>query len=458
MATTAARRILVCDNIPEFCGEVRDILQTLDLEVVIELSPVRALERLAREDFGLLITTLIIPEMGGFEIVRRVRGAGNPVPILMITGYGSPKAAIEVIRLGASDYMEKPVQPEELKARVRKILRQQGPDETAKSRFKLADLVSQDPAMKAIFDMVEAVAISNSRVLILGETGTGKQLIARAIHACSPRRKEPFVEINCAAIPENLLESELFGHERGAFTGATAQRIGRFEEAGAGTIFLDEIGEMSPAVQAKLLRVLQDGKFNRVGGQRTLQSQARVIAATNRDLQQEAEAGRFRPDLFYRLHVISLTLPPLRQRPADIPLLCEHFLKRYSPHPRFKQGFTEEAMSVLQRYSWPGNVRELENTMERLAVLHPRSELGLDALPEKILQEAALRPAEPAAFTGSYREARARFERDYVATMLKAHHGNMAAAARAAGMDRSQFFRMVRRHGLQPRRVYAPPA
>jgi transcriptional regulator with GAF, ATPase, and Fis domain len=303
--------------------------------------------------------------------------------------------------------------------------------------------------MKAIFDMVEAIAVSNSRVLILGETGTGKQLVASAIHACSPRRKEPFVEVNCAAIPENLLESELFGHERGAFTGATSQRIGRFEEAGAGTLFLDEIGETSHAVQAKLLRVLQDGKFSRVGGQKTLQSQARVIAATNRDLQKEAEENRFRPDLFYRLHVISMTLPPLRRRPADIPLLCEHFLRRYSPHPRFKQSFTDDAQRLLQRYSWPGNVRELENLMERLAVLHPKSILGVEVLPDTLLREAAVRPAGITTYTGTYREARERFEHDYVEMMLKAHQGNMAAAGRAAGMDRSQFFRLVHRHGLK---------
>ncbi len=450
MATPFPSRVLICDDLPEFCDEVGEIIAAMGLDVTVSHSPRRTLELLRTESFDLLITTLVIKEMGGLELIRRVRGAGHRLPILIITGYGSPTAALEVIRLGASDYMDKPVHPEELKARVRKLLMRHGRNPAAHSRSKLADLVSHDPAMKAIFDMVEAIAVSNSRVLILGETGTGKQLIARAIHACSPRRKEPFVEVNCAAIPENLLESELFGHERGAFTGATSQRIGRFEEAGAGTLFLDEIGETSHAVQAKLLRVLQDGKFSRVGGQKTLQSQARVIAATNRDLQKEAEANRFRPDLFYRLHVISLTLPPLRRRPADIPLLCEHFLHRYSPHPRFKQSFTEDAMHLLQRYSWPGNVRELENLMERLAVLHPKCELGVEVLPDNLLRETSVGPANITTYTGTYREARARFERDYVAMMLKAHHGNMAAAGRAAGMDRSQFFRLVQRHSLKP--------
>jgi DNA-binding NtrC family response regulator len=454
MATPSPARVLVCDDIPEFCDEIREIIEAMGPDVTVCPSPLRALELLRKEAFDLFITTLVIAEMGGLEIIRRVRGAGHRLPILIITGFGSPTAALEVIRLGASDYMDKPVHPEELKARVRKLLKRQGRDLAAGSRFKLADLVSHDPAMKAIFDMVEAIAVSNSRVLILGETGTGKQLVASAIHACSPRRKEPFVEVNCAAIPENLLESELFGHERGAFTGATSQRIGRFEEAGAGTLFLDEIGETSHAVQAKLLRVLQDGKFSRVGGQQTRQSQARVIAATNRDLQKEADENRFRPDLFYRLHVISLTLPPLRRRPADIPVLCEHFLRRYSPHPRFKQSFTDDALRLLQRYAWPGNVRELENLMERLAVLHPKSILGVEVLPDTLLREAAVRPAHITTYTGTYREARECFERDYVAMMLQAHRGNMAAAGRAAGMDRSQFFRLVHRHGLRekPRR------
>ncbi len=450
MSTPAPPRVLVCDDYPEFCDELREPLEAMGLDVTVCHSPLQTLEMLGAEAFDLLITGLVIAEMGGLELIRRVRGNGLRLPILIVTGYGGASTALGAVRIGASDYMDKPVHPEELKARVRKLLRRNERDPAAGSRFKLADLVSHDPAMKAIFDMVEAIAVSNSRVLILGETGTGKQLIARAIHACSPRAKEPFVEVNCAAIPENLLESELFGHERGAFTGATQRRVGRFEEAGAGTLFLDEIGETSPAVQAKLLRVLQNGQFSRVGGQKTLQSQARVIAATNRDLQKEAEENRFRPDLFYRLHVISLTLPPLRKRPADIPLLCAHFLQHYSPHPRFKQSFSEDAMRVLQRYSWPGNVRELENLVERLAVLHPRSELGVEVLPDTLLREAVARPLDITAYTGTWKEARERFERDYVEMTLKAHQGNMAAAARAAGMDRSQFFRLVRRHGLRP--------
>ena len=305
--------------------------------------------------------------------------------------------------------------------------------------------------MKAIFDTVEAVARSDSRVLILGETGTGKQLIAQAIHENSARRNEPFVEVNCAAIPENLLESELFGHERGAFTGATDRRTGRFEEAGEGTLFLDEIGETSFTVQSKLLRVLQGGKFNRVGGSTTLQSRARVIAATNRDLPKEVEAGRFRADLFYRLHVITLTLPPLRQRAADVPLLAEHFLRRFRGTRVVPRGFTPEALRHLQHYSWPGNVRELEHLVERFAVLHDRPTIDASDLPEKIGRTSGGGSAAmgmDALLQGDYATARAAFEKAYVRATLKQARGNMAEAARRAGLDRSHYFRLVRRQRL----------
>src|SRR5256714_14388572 len=349
-SSLSRRRILVLDDVPGFLQEMRGILKSHCGQVTICTSPVRALRRIKADTPDLLITTLVMRELGGFEVIRRVRGLGLSIPIVMITGYGNEKTAIEATRLGVSDYLEKPVEPDELRARLEKILTAQEKPATAETA-RAPEMVSADPAMKAIFDMVGAVAKSDSRVLILGETGTGKQLIAQAIHEKSPRRSQPFVKVNCAAIPENLLESELFGHERGAFTGATDRRVGRFEEAGDGTLFLDEIGETSFTVQSKLLRVLQGGKFNRVGGSATFQSHARVIAATNRDLQKEAEAGRFRADLFYRLHVITLTLPPLRRRLNDVPLLAEHFLRHFRGVRGLPKGFSEDAMRQLKGYS-----------------------------------------------------------------------------------------------------------
>ena len=452
-ATLADKHILMVDDLPEFCQEVRGYLKDHCRQVTICTSPLRALRRLKAEEPDLLITTLIMREMGGFDVIRRVRGQGSSLPIVMITGYGNEKTAIEATRLGVSDYLEKPISSAELRARLEKIfLAQKHPAETAAAAA--TTMLSEDPAMKAIFDMVEAVARSDSRVLILGETGTGKQLIAQAIHDSSARKGQPFVEVNCAAIPENLLESELFGHERGAFTGATDRRLGRFEEAGDGTLFLDEIGEMSFTVQSKLLRVLQGGRFNRVGGSATLQSRARVIAATNRDLQKEVDAGKFRADLFYRLHVITLTLPPLRRRATDVPLLAEHFLRRFRGTREVPKGFTPEALEHLRRYGWPGNVRELEHLIERFAVLHDRPTIDVSDLPEKIGRGTggvAANSAPDALLQGDYATARAAFEKAYVRETLKHARGNMAEGARRAGLDRSHYFRLVRRQGIDPK-------
>jgi DNA-binding NtrC family response regulator len=448
----ADKHILFVDDVVANCQEIRAYLKGHCRQVTICTSPLRALRRLKVEEPDLLITTLMMKELGGFEVIRRVRGQGSSLPIVMITGYGNEKTAIEATRLGVSDYLEKPVAADELRARLEKIFAaQQRP--AIHDAATATTMLSEDPAMKAIFDMVEAVARSDSRVLILGETGTGKQLIAQAIHESSARRKEPLVEVNCAAIPENLLESELFGHERGAFTGATDRRIGRFEEAGDGTIFLDEIGEMSFTVQSKLLRVLQGGKFNRVGGSATLQSRARVIAATNRDLQQEAEAGKFRADLFYRLHVITLTLPPLRRRARDVPLLAEHFLRRFRGARDVPRNFTPDALAQLQRYNWPGNVRELEHLVERFAVLHERPTIDVADLPEKVGRPPAADTGVPALdryLQSDYATARDAFERAYLRGTLKQARGNMAEAARRAGLDRSHYFRLVRRQGIDP--------
>ena len=454
LSALADKHILVVDDVPTFCQEVRGYLKDHCRQVTICTSPLRALRRLKSEEPDLLITTLIMKELGGFEVIRRARGQGSALPIVMITGYGNEKTPIEAMRLGCSDYIEKPISADELRARLEKIFsaQQRAPAALGEAASETL-MLSEEPAMKAIFETVGAVAKSDSRVLILGETGTGKQLIAQAIHERSARRAKPFVEVNCAAIPENLLESELFGHERGSFTGATDRRTGRFEEADDGTLFLDEVGEMSFTVQSKLLRVLQSGKFNRVGGSATLHSNARVIAATNRDLQKEVEAGRFRADLFYRLHVITLTLPPLRRRAGDVPLLAEHFLRRFRGARAVPRGLTPEALRRLQHYAWPGNVRELEHLMERFAVLHDRPQIDVADLPEKIVRDtggASPTGASELLLQGDFATARNAFEKAYVRETLKLAHGNMAEAARRAGLDRSHYFRLVRRQQIDP--------
>jgi DNA-binding NtrC family response regulator len=450
----ADKHILIVDDIPSFCQELRSCLKDHCRQITICTSPVRALRRLKTESPDLFITTLMMRELGGFDVVRRARGQGSTLPIVMITGYGNEKTPIEAMRLGCSDYLEKPVKAEELRARLEKIFAtRQQPPRAAGEAAQATLMISEDPAMRAVFETIGVVARSDSRVLVLGETGTGKQLVAQALHEASPRCDRAFVEVNCAAIPENLLESELFGHERGAFTGATERRTGRFEEAHDGTLFLDEIGEMNFSVQSKLLRVLQSGRFNRVGGSATLQSNARVIAATNRDLQKEVEAGRFRADLFYRLHVITLTLPPLRRRPGDIPLLAEHFLRRYRGPRELPRHFTPDALRRLQHYGWPGNVRELEHLMERFAVLHDRPEIDVADLPEKIVRDSghATASGTESLLQGDYVTARTAFERAYVRETLRQARGNMAEAARRAGLDRSHYFRLVRRQALDPK-------
>jgi DNA-binding NtrC family response regulator len=456
MKRTNVPHVLVVDDVPDFVDRMKDILEATGLRVTSDLSPLHAIKACQKGKYDLLITTLVMRELGGLELIKAVRQNGITVPIMMITGYGSEQAAMEATRLGAIDFLNKPVSPEELIARVNRVLQPAESTLGGVSGDSHDEFITTDPAMLSILETVETVAPTKSRVLITGETGTGKQLIARAIHRLSPRKKLPFVDLNCAAIPDSLLESELFGHERGAFTGADRKRIGRFEEAGAGTLFLDEIGEMGFNVQAKLLKVLQDGKFNRVGGTEELQSSARVIAATNRNLEIDSAAGKFRTDLFYRLQVVTIHLPPLRKRPGDIPLLADHFLEQFS-EDRPGRRFSTAARDALMRYDWPGNVRELENLVERVAVLHKGIVVDVDSLPDHIVQRSTGFTQVREIYEGPYEEAKRRFEHEYVNGTLLRSQGNMAAAARLAGMDRSQFFRMVKRLNVTPEQFKAAP-
>ncbi|RCS53889.1 sigma-54-dependent Fis family transcriptional regulator [Bremerella cremea] len=453
MSLTQRQKILFIDDIPAFCEEMVATLQSEQLDAVSMLSPHEAISKIVRGDFDLVITTLVIAEMGGFEIIRRLRGAGCRVPIIMITGFGTDQSAIEAARLGVADYLTKPVEKTELVARVRRVLAEHAPRAPERPK-SLARMISGDWQMSAIFDKVKTVAPSDSRVLILGETGSGKQLLAHAIHQQSRRAQEPFVEVNCAAIPANLLESELFGHEEGAFTGASKRRIGRFEAAGKGTIFLDEIGELSFELQSKLLHVLDSGKFTRVGGGNDMISRARLVSATNRDLMQEVEAGRFRADLYYRLNVISIELPPLRERPGDIGILAQHFINQFVTEGQQPPTFTPAAVEALRQYNWPGNVRELQNFAEQLAVLHAGARIEATDLPARILRpptrSAPAARVSPPAERLPFREARDQFEKDYLLKAIEEANGNMAEGARLAGMDRGQFYRLAKRHGLTP--------
>lgn len=446
-------RILFIDDIPEIWDEMLNALREAGFEAEAFLDPIAGVSAGIEGDYSLVITTLQMKKLGGFEVIRQLRGGGCRLPIIMITSFGTEQSAIEAVRLGFADYLTKPVEPDEVVARVRRVIAEHSTDRSEGPK-SLARMVSANAAMREIFAKIEAIAPTDSRVLILGETGCGKQLLAQAVHEESPRAKQPFIEVNCAAIPPNLLESELFGHEAGAFTGATGKRIGRFEAAGAGTIFLDEIGELSFDLQSKLLHVLESGKFSRVGGSTVLKSKARLISATNRDLLHEIELGRFRADLFYRLNVIAIHLPPLRERPDDVSLLAEFFVQKFATNEAECPQFTRDALKVLERYHWPGNVRELQNMAEQLAVLHREPRIEVLDLPSRILDYVATPPSspdvasEPIEEVLPFKEAKARFERGYVARLINDAQGNLAEAARVAGLDRSQFYRLAKKHGL----------
>lgn len=437
--------ILVVDDTSEFLRETSAALRP-HFKVTTCSSPLRALRLIGKGRVDLVITTLVMKELDGFEVIRRLRGSGSTLPIIMITGRGNENSAVEAMRLGADDYLNRPVLKEELVARVTRTLGARDQKRREHRESGVPMVVTQDPQMRRVLEMCERAAGSDSRVLILGETGTGKELIAKTIHALSPRRGTQLVEVNCAAIPANLLESELFGHEKGAYTGATERRIGRFEEAKGGTLFLDEIGELNHPLQSKLLRVLQSGEFSRVGSSGLLHSNARVIAATNRDLEQESLSGRFRQDLYYRLNVITLSVPPLRERSGDIPALVDYFSRKFSTQGGSPLVFSLPVIRLLEKYPWPGNIRELEHLVERLTVLSNGHPIGIADLPPHLQPSAETKPV--AVHGGGYHQALKDFEVGYFQTLIQNSSHNFAAAARTAQMDRSQFFRKIKSLGL----------
>ncbi len=349
-----------------------------------------ALIRAQRPD--VVVSDLMMPGLDGASLLRTVKAMAPEIEFVLMTAYGTVEAAVAAMKDGAYDFITKPLKRHSILRSVRKALEKRAlVQENAELRTRLAELsgpegmIGQSPLFRALVGLVRQAAPSSATVLITGESGTGKELVARALHALSPRHAGPFVAVNCAALPETILESELFGYERGAFTGATARKEGRFDRADGGTLLLDEVAEMSPAVQAKLLRVVQEGEFERLGGVAPVKVDVRLVAATNRDLQREVKEGRFREDLYYRLNVVPIAVPPLRDRPEDIPLLAEHFLRRFArANHRELAGLGPEVVAALTAYSWPGNVRELENTLERAVVLSQGGQLGLQDLPPAV--------------------------------------------------------------------------
>ena len=385
-------RVLVVDDDQAIREALSRTLEKFGYEVVLAEDGQVGLDRLREAEIHILLADLQMPRLSGQELLKAAKAIAPDIEVIVITGHGTVEDAVDAMKEGAYDFITKPFKRVQLERTIRRAAEKQALAlQNRRLQARLEELqesgriIGTSPVMLRTLDLVRQVAPSTATVLIQGESGTGKEVIADAVHKGSPRRERPFVKVNCAALPESLLESELFGHERGAFTGAVARKEGRFELADGGTIFLDEISEISPAMQAKLLRVLQSGEFERVGGTHTLKVDVRLVTATNADLAMLVRKKRFREDLYYRLNVIAIQLPPLRERSEDIPLLAHHFLRRYAvKNAKRVNGFTEEALDLLQTYAWPGNVRELENVIERAVVLTRSSMISPADLPEAL--------------------------------------------------------------------------
>ena len=447
--------VLIVDDEVNIRRVLAAMLKREGYEVTTAADGEQALGVLHRTPVHVVVTDLVMPRLGGMELLRRVTADFPDVPVILITAHGSVDSAVAALKAGAFDYVTKPFEQEELKKVIAKATRAHDLErQNVHANFTDGDrppLVGQSAAMRAIYDMVARVADSPSTVLITGESGTGKELIAKALHRGSIRRDKPLIKVNCAAIPKDLVESELFGYERGAFTGAVASKPGRFELADGGTLFLDEIGEVPVEMQVKLLRALQESEFERVGGVKTLRVDVRLIAATNRDLKALIADGRFREDLFYRLAVVPIALPALRERREDIPLLVRHFIEKYDQRlGKRVEGIEDEALQVLMGYAWPGNIRELENLMERSVLFADGPLILASALPES-LRERGAPPAQPIAAVGPLgsiaapsgasmkeivRQAQAELERELIARALDETGGNVTRAAKRLQISR----------------------
>ena len=421
-------------------------------EVLLAENGPKALELLATHNVDVMLSDVRMPGMDGLTLLQRAM-ARTPQPLcIMLTAYGSIELAVEAMRRGAYDFMTKPISLDRLDIVLKRALQTRSLEaenralrEQLDARYGMENIIGQSPAMHEVFDTVRQVAPSRATVLILGESGTGKELVAHALHQLSPRNKSPFVAVHCAALSTTLLESELFGHEKGAFTGAAERRRGRFELADGGTLFLDEIGEIDPALQVKILRVLEERRFERVGGTETIDVDVRLVAATNRDLKKMVAEGKFREDLFYRLDVVTVQMPPLRERAGDIPLLAQHFVATFArENGKTLDGITPDALQALVEHEWPGNVRELRNVIERMVVLSRGDRLTLRDLPPALRERAG--PTLPARGGALSIEAT---EKQLIVRALKTHDGNVTRAAADLGISRRTLHRKLNEYGLR---------
>ncbi|MBX3235649.1 MAG: sigma-54-dependent Fis family transcriptional regulator [Nitrospiraceae bacterium] len=452
--------ILIVDDEVSILNSLSSILEDEGYDITVAKSGVEALRLCTSDPPDLMMLDIWMPEMDGLETLRRVRELAPYTQVMMMSGHGSIETAVKAIKLGAYDYIEKPLSLENVTLRVKHALEQHRLEQENRTlRTKVQgkfELVGQAPVMQQLRQLIETAGPTNSRVLIGGENGTGKELVARAIHQHSARASRPFVAVNCAAIPETLIESELFGHEKGAFSGATTMKRGQFEQADGGTLFLDEIGDMSLNTQAKVLRALQEQQFTRVGGTKLIKVDVRVLAASNKDLLKEIEKGAFREDLFYRLNVVPIIVPPLRDRKDDIPLLVKHFLHLHAEEQGLKlKQVSPEAMEVFTHYEWPGNIRELRNLIERLMIMVPGPVIESGHASLALQVRPNLPAAQPAAGAApvsnllskpydSLRDARNAFEKEFIARKLREHHWNISRTAEDLKIERSHLHRKIK--------------
>jgi two-component system nitrogen regulation response regulator NtrX len=448
--------LLVVDDEPQILKVVKGILQDEGFEVLTAPDGESALRLVADEAPDLVLLDIALPGMDGLEVLTELKRQYAALPVVMLSAYGSVENAVKATRLGAYDFIEKPPHADNLLLTVRNALEMARlSEENRRLRQQAApvrEIIGKSEAIRRLREQLRIVAPTNASVLITGENGTGKELVARALHSLSRRAHRPFVEVNCAAIPEDLIESELFGHEKGSFTGATSQRRGKFDLAHEGTLFLDEIGDMSLKTQAKILRILEEQRFERVGGSRPIQVEVRIVAATNKNLKEEIGRGTFREDLYHRINVIPLAVPPLRERREDIPLLAAHFLQELAQeNDTSPKTFTPQALDALAALPWPGNVRELKNFVWRVAILTPGQTIHLKDLP---LSFGALEtdPGDLNALLNlpSFREARARFEKEFLRRNLAESQGNVSLLAEKIGLERSHLYRKLKSYDLEP--------
>ena len=449
------KTVMVVDDEKSILDAVTDILEDEGFQVKVARDGQTALAGIRDELPNIVLLDIWMPGMDGIEVLEAVKREWPFLPVVIMSGHGTIETAVKAIKLGAYDFIEKPLGYEELVMTIKNAIRfAELEDENAVLRQMVTpsrELTGESPAMQSLKEQIRVVAPTDAWVLIYGENGTGKELVAQTIYKLSKRRHKPLIEVNCAAIPEDLIESELFGHEKGAFTGATTMKRGKFDLANGGTLFLDEIGDMSLKTQAKILRILQEQRFERVGGGRTIKVDVRILAATNKELEKEIEKGTFREDLYYRLNVIPIEVPPLRARKEDIPLLVDEFMDEFSRKLGIpKKEIDSRVLDALMEYDWPGNVRELRNFMERMVILTRKDRITMKDLPEQFRKAPC--PAghnEPEFLVcDDFRRAKALFEREYILRKLEENHGNVKKTAEAMGIERRHLHRKMKSLGI----------